>query len=513
MLFLTAVLAVSGYDILALNFSGLPLNLEKDSTKLRTDAWWNVLGDKSVTPSSSITGGQKRRSVLFEPVELVYEIEEGNVFTRQNLLAIKKNEDELFNDATYQSKLCKLDSSENQTCELPVSVLRFFDGTYKDISQVFYDPEFNNITSVLTTAKEIGSAAALLNFHLAKDATIDKQKGIASSQYTKSLLLFGWPIEGYKSTEDREDEQKDELKEKISQTFLDRLEDIYKAKLGDMNFFYFSRTLMNKAIQKQVMLDMLLAVASFLFIFLFMWLQTGSLWLTSWGIFSILSSFNVANFIYRVIFDYKYIGIFHVLSIFIILGIGSDNIFVFMDTWKESARAYHHSLENRLSVVYRSAANATFVTSLTTTIAFISNVLSPLLAISSFGLFSAILVTVNYFSSILFFPTVIIFHELFRKGKCFRCTLTAKAAPAATPEVLELTDDNQQETDSASEPNDTGNFVIRFLEGWFYENIVTHRIVRWIVLFVSLVLVSVFLGFAANLQPNEEQVSIFSYTY
>ena len=108
---------------------------------------------------------------------------------------------------------------------------------------------------------------------------------------------------------------------------------------------------------------------------------------------------------------------------------------------------------------------------------------------------------------------MIIFHELFRKGKCFRCTLTAKAAPAATPEVLELTDDNQHETDSASEPNDTGNFVIRFLEGWFYENIVTHRIVRWIVLFVSLVLVSVFLGFAANLQPNEEQVSIFSYTY
>ena len=78
----------------------------------------------SLRPSSSITVGQKRRSILFEPAELVYEIEEGNaIFTRQNLLAIKKNEDELFNDATYQTKLCKLDSSENQTCQLPVSIL------------------------------------------------------------------------------------------------------------------------------------------------------------------------------------------------------------------------------------------------------------------------------------------------------------------------------------------------------------------------------------------------------
>lgn len=101
-----------------------------------------------------------------------------------------------------------------------------------------------------------------------------------------------------------------------------------------------------------------------------------------------------------------------------------------MDTWKEYGR--HHpkaELVTRLSVVYKCAAKATFVTSLTTTIAFLSNVQSPLLAVSSFGLFSAILVAVNYCSCILFLPTVIIFHEQQRKGRCCFWSMCRRTKP------------------------------------------------------------------------------------
>lgn len=173
----------------------------------------------------------------------------------------------------------------------------------------------------------------------------------------------------------------------------------------------------------QVIWDLLLAVGSLLFIFLFVLFMTKSLFLTSFGIFSIISSFVIATLVYSFIFQYKYFGIFHVLSIFIILGIGADNIFVFVDNWRATAHLDYTSLEARLSACYKRAAIATFCTSLTTMVAFFSNALSPLLAVQSFGLFSGILVFVNYMSVIIFFPAVLIMYHYYWdtwSWPCFR---------------------------------------------------------------------------------------------
>ncbi len=41
----------------------------------------------------------------------------------------------------------------------------------------------------------------------------------------------------------------------------------------------------------------------------------------------------------RVILDFRYIGVFHILSVFIILGIGADDVFIFFDAWKETAHS------------------------------------------------------------------------------------------------------------------------------------------------------------------------------
>ena len=77
-------------------------------------------------------------------------------------------------------------------------------------------------------------------------------------------------------------------------------------------------------------------------------------------------------------------------------------------------------------VCVRRAASATLYTSLTTMAAFFSNALSPLLGIKSFGLFSGILVFVNYLSVIVFFPTVIVvYHRHWEHWPwpCFRSEL------------------------------------------------------------------------------------------
>ena len=500
MIIITASLFASGYDILPIDFKNVPLSLENDPTKLRTDAWWYAGDDDAVT---TLNGGQQLRSVKYQIIEMVYELKNGNVFTRENLLEIKKNEDELYNNADYKNKLCQLQSATNRTCKKPLSILRFFDGSYKGIDSALNDTDFQNIPNVLNTAQaNSSSAAVILNYHLAKDAVITNNE--ASSRLTRSLFYIGWPYKGYNSTEDRDEEQMEDIDKVISETFESRLNDKYKDKIGKMNFYYDNPALNKAAIEKQVILDMMLAVASFIFIFLFMWLQTGSLWLTSWGIFSIISSFNITNLIYRVVFDYRYFGIFHVLSIFIILGIGSDNIFVFMDTWKQSGKDGHDSLSTRLSEVYKRAAKATLITSFTTMMAFLSNVPSPLLAISSFGVFSAVLVMVNYISVIIFYPTVIIMHHVSRKGRCCcgpMCGKNTEADLSAPVNELSL-------AEAAQSKGGVAERIICFFDGWFFRNVITHKIVRWAVVVIFAAFIAVSIAFATRLGPDEEQVYI-----
>lgn len=318
-------------------------------------------------------------------------------------------------------------------------------------------------------------------------------------------MYVGWPYEGYTSTEDRKDDQSDEINKILADTYAKTLDEMYNDGVGDLKFYYSSQALLVDALTKQVVLDLMLAVASFIFIFLFMWLQTGSLWITSWAVFSVLSSFNITNLIYRILFDYRYIGIFHVLSIFIILGIGADDIFVFMDTWKQSKQKKYKSLVHRLSDVYRRAAKAMLITSFTTIVAFLSNVTSPLLAISSFGLFSAVLVTVNYLSVILFFPTVVILHHGSRKGQCccfpLCCCHSSSMAdiPTESKENLDISTSSHKKTVLES--------IIDFFGGWFFRNIINHKIVRWVVLVVFAAFIGVSIAFATQLEPAKEQVS------
>lgn len=51
------------------------------------------------------------------------------------------------------------------------------------------------------------------------------------------------------------------------------------------------------------------------------------------------------------------------------------------------------------------------------------------------------------------------------------------------------------------------DYLIHFFEGWFFRNVVTHRIVRWIVIIVFVTLTAVSIGFATQLEPEKEQVS------
>ena len=501
---------MSNYDILPTEFSRVPLNLEKDNSKLRADAWKYVGQDPRINLNAASLGVQGERVVRYDMLQLVYELKSGNVFTKQNLELIQKTEKELFSNTAYQQKLCLL--MNNGHCKPPTSIIRFFDGTYKKIHPQLNDPNFENIPRVLSAAKTINLTRAILDYHLSKDAVITATA--AFSPYTRSFLSFGFPFRGFQSTTDRPDEQFEFAKEHSGNAFAEVLDNIYQSGIGGMNFYYNLRSLFFDATSNQVIFDLLLVVGSFAFIFCFMLFQTQSLWITGWGVFSIFSCFFGANIIYRLLFDFRYIGIFHVLSVFIILGIGADDIFVFCDTWRASEEKVFPDLVTRFSAVYSHAAGAMFITSFTTMVAFISNVLSPLLGVSTFGTFSALLVFVNYCSVIIFFPTVLITYELYWKDwqwPCFKVFKSCATGPARDNQVSPMPVGEREDKDSLQETtlhnaSSTHQMVTKLFGGFFFDKVVGHKVVRWLILIVFAAFVCISVTYATRIAADQEEV-------
>ena len=86
------------------------------------------------------------------------------------------------------------------------------------------------------------------------------------------------------------------------------------------------------------------------------------------------------------------------LGLFVICGIGADDIFVFVDAWRQSAVLLPRStpLAARISWTHRRAAGAMFITSFTTAGAFLSNAVSEVTPVCLFGSFMCLLVVINY---------------------------------------------------------------------------------------------------------------------
>ena len=129
--------------------------------------------------------------------------------------------------------------------------------------------------------------------------------------------------------------------------------------------------LVNKTMWDDVKLAKYTLIVIIIFVFL---LTHFSLFLTLFGILSILASLPCAYFIFRVIFGVPSVTILSGTSLFIIIGIGVDDVFVFINTFIHAK--YAKDIKSRLKHTVSTAGGATFFTSFTTAAAFGANCLS-----------------------------------------------------------------------------------------------------------------------------------------
>jgi hypothetical protein len=275
----------------------------------------------------------------------------------------------------------------------------------------------------------------LLGFYLDVDTLTSSP---TKSTRTRSMLTIGKPLDGFSSDTDRQDEQKGLYTKyygTLEKSFFKKfglewkfLRSAYRTKseLKGMDVEWFAISMMSNEFQRMLGEDFLAPIGSIVIVLCWILLHTGSGFVGSLGMLQILLSLPFAYTIYRFIFGIRAFSQMHILAIFLVLGVGADDIFVLTDAWHQSKRdvkqkpgaTVEEQLTRRMTYAYSRTAVAVFNTSFTTAMAFVSTGISPMMSISTFGWFATIAIAVNYLFVVSFTPTAILLSELYVNPFC-----------------------------------------------------------------------------------------------
>ncbi|XP_014204932.1 protein dispatched [Copidosoma floridanum] len=168
---------------------------------------------------------------------------------------------------------------------------------------------------------------------------------------------------------------------------------------------------------RQLVMDCVLLLFGFSIVTVCIWFYTGSLLITMTTIIAIIFSLGISYAIYTLVLDINYFPFMNLLTIVVALGIGSDDTFIFCKIWECNKRQKSLTVNNNLNrLVHETIKHAIpsiFVTTLTTTIAFLASIISNVTAINCFSLFSGITVIANFFLMVTWLPASVIVAERF----------------------------------------------------------------------------------------------------
>eukprot|EP00931_Biecheleriopsis_adriatica_P048929 TRINITY_DN28282_c0_g1_i1.p1 TRINITY_DN28282_c0_g1~~TRINITY_DN28282_c0_g1_i1.p1 ORF type:complete len:1528 (+),score=231.61 TRINITY_DN28282_c0_g1_i1:25-4608(+) len=179
--------------------------------------------------------------------------------------------------------------------------------------------------------------------------------------------------------------------------------------------------------------DATYALGAFIFVLFYAWLHTRSPFLALIGLFLVLLSIPASLAIFILASGSGEISLMMCLSVFIVIGVGSDMLFVYTDFYKQTLTIFKDRPQpsqhvQRLKYTYMQAATSTAATTFTTAMSFFANLASVLRPLREFGFFMGVCVTSAWFIVLLAYPAVLVWVERLHMG-IRRCLLGSAPAP------------------------------------------------------------------------------------
>ena len=308
------------------------------------------------------------------------------------------------------------------------------------------------------------------------------------ARYVQSFYFLGMPLDGYNNPADRNEKQRksgDEFIVGVSGALKERFglkETFSKSSFqtaaiadtadGSMKVYWWSLPIQENEWLVLSDKDLGWTILSFIGVGCYIAYHTGSIVISATSMLMTVCSIFVAYFFFRVVFMVSFFQFINFLIIFVVLGIGADDVFVFMDAFHQSldelrAEGKPATLPHRIRHTMYRALHAIFVTSFTTSAAFLATAMSPLIPLRSFGIFSALVIFSVFFINAVVLPplTVLYVRNLMGRSwldsfKAFTCGLCATAPYVDPAEKLPETT-KEEEVDSTTEGEGPNAAVLR----------------------------------------------------
>ena len=250
----------------------------------------------------------------------------------------------------------------------------------------------------------------------------------------RSGFEFALPLAGYATARDRADEQ-DRAYRRWARQYTSMFKpggywDAEGARVG-VRVLHAGGGVSEDEAAALVLGDLKFAAGAFALVFVCVLAYVRSWWTAANAVLGVALAFPSAFFFARVAADSPFVSFLNALVPFVLIGIGCDDAMVMCDAFKASVgdakqkNASRLPSEEAFAARFASAAKAMLATSLTTAVAFGSNVFSYIPPVRALGAYAAATVAANYALVLTLLPAALLI-----RAKGFRASARGAAAAA-----------------------------------------------------------------------------------
>eukprot|EP00924_Labyrinthula_sp_SR-Ha-C_P005077 snap_masked-scaffold_1-processed-gene-20.21-mRNA-1 protein AED:1.00 eAED:1.00 QI:0/-1/0/0/-1/1/1/0/1001 len=265
----------------------------------------------------------------------------------------------------------------------------------------------------------------------------------------------------------------------------------------------------------------------------FIFLHIGSIFITVSTLVSVLMSIPLGLFLQIGVIRLEYFTVISFTAMFLILGIGVDNIFIFFDQLEQAKLLVQPNEEEkqdlnkedppvapgktlsasdtlfakRLDHALGQAAESVFVTTLTTAGAFFAASFYPLAPIAEFAIYAGLVVVANFLMLFLVYPSTAVIHEQYTKSK-FCCCINKNYIADVCENAL-VSEAQLKENEDQSEVVEVDTWESRFVNN-MYLPLMQQKLAPWFSIGFQIILLAIFLGSASQLEVPTQVEGNFS---